>query len=320
MAGQRGTGANAGLLARQAAMQGGANQQAAAGQGATMQAQQSLGALGQLGGMANQQAGQQAQGLQNLNAAQQGYQSNLLNAIGQQNSAKVANQTSLNSAGAGLQQQSNSATGGLLGGAASALTGGLFAEGGMVAPTLAEPKLGPRSKAAAHFADSMKATVPVEGVGASTGIAGNAIGTGLAAGINAIGGLFKPSAPAPLAGGPMDNMGAPAAPMVPGAEVQMPMYAAKGGRVPAIVSPGEAYIPPDRVQRVAKGGNVKKEAEMIPGKASVKGDSLKNDTVPKNLEPGGIVIPRSVMQSDNPALEAHKFVAAILARQAPKKK
>lgn len=59
MAGQRGAGSNAGLIARQAGMQGAANQQNAAGQAATMQANQSLSALGQLGGMANTQAANQ---------------------------------------------------------------------------------------------------------------------------------------------------------------------------------------------------------------------------------------------------------------------
>ncbi len=50
MAGQRGAGSNVGLMARQAAQQGAATQQQAAGQGATMQANQQLNALGQMGG------------------------------------------------------------------------------------------------------------------------------------------------------------------------------------------------------------------------------------------------------------------------------
>ena len=59
MAGQRGASANPGLMARQAAQQGGALQQQAVGQGATMQANQSLNALGQMQGEANTMAGQQ---------------------------------------------------------------------------------------------------------------------------------------------------------------------------------------------------------------------------------------------------------------------
>lgn len=71
MAGQRGAGANAGLIARQAAQQGAATQQQAVGQGATLSAQQQIAARQQL-----QQAlsGQMTSGLQ----AQQGAASTAL--------------------------------------------------------------------------------------------------------------------------------------------------------------------------------------------------------------------------------------------------
>jgi hypothetical protein len=98
------------------------------------------------------------------------------------------------------------------------------------------------------------------------------------------------------------------------------MYAARGGRVPAKVSPGEVYIPPHNVKAVAKGADAKQAGEVIPGKAKVKGDSLKNDTVDKDLESGGVVIPRSVMNSKDPAKEAAKFVNAILAKQNMRRK
>ena len=42
---------------------------------------------------------------------------------------------------------------------------------------------------------------------------------------------------------------------------------------------------------------------------------ITNDTVPKTLDAGGVVIPNSVMQSDSPSNNAHKFVTAILAKQ-----
>lgn len=86
-ASQRGVGANAGLLARQAAQEGGNLQQQAVGQGAALQAQQSLGALGQLGGLAGQQVAQQQQGLGQLNQIGLQGQQNVLNAIGGQNQA-----------------------------------------------------------------------------------------------------------------------------------------------------------------------------------------------------------------------------------------
>lgn len=53
----------------------------------------------------------------------------------------------------------------------------------------------------------------------------------------------------------------------------------------------------------------------VHGKAKVKGDSSKNDTVPAILSPGEIVIPRSVAQSKNAPEQAAKFVAAILAKK-----
>lgn len=96
MAGQRGAGSNVGLIARQAAQQGANTQQQAAGQAATLQAQQSLNAIGQAGTMANTQAGQQI-GQTNANTqAQQAEQANLLTAQGQYNNAAVSNQASVN--------------------------------------------------------------------------------------------------------------------------------------------------------------------------------------------------------------------------------
>jgi hypothetical protein len=93
---------------------------------------------------------------------------------------------------------------------------------------------------------------------------------------------------------------------------------AKGGKVPAMVSPGEVYLPPSKVKEVKSKGNKPGDAiktgEKIPGKAKVKGNSYANDTVHKNLEEGGLVIPKSVMESKDPAKESAKFVAAYMAR------
>ncbi len=52
----------------------------------------------------------------------------------------------------------------------------------------------------------------------------------------------------------------------------------------------------------------------IPGKAPVKGDSPKNDTVPAMLSPKEIVIPRSITMGPNAPQEAAKFVAQELAK------
>lgn len=108
----------------------------------------------------------------------------------------------------------------------------------------------------------------------------------------------------------------------PKASGDMAMYA-KGGKIDAIVSPGEGYLKPKEVKKVAEGKeNPIKAAEKIPGKPKVPGavNSYANDTVPKKLESGGIILPRSVMKSSDPTGNAAKFVAAVMAKQGRKLK
>lgn len=131
MAGQRGASNNVGMIARQAGMQGGNLQQQAAGQGATMQANQSLNALGALQGqqanmanLATTQVGQQAGALTGYNNAVQGQQNALLNAGSAQNNAHVALQNGINGANGSLQGINagieGKTLGGLVNGGASA--------------------------------------------------------------------------------------------------------------------------------------------------------------------------------------------------------
>lgn len=120
MASQRGANANAGLMARQAAMQGGNLQQQAVGQAATMQAQQQQQAINDMGNLANQQVANQMSAYGNVgNMALQGQQ-NLLNAAAAQNQAAVSNKGQQNQANSGVQQQIAAQQGGMLGGGASA--------------------------------------------------------------------------------------------------------------------------------------------------------------------------------------------------------
>lgn len=342
MAGQRGAGANTGLIARQAAQQGGANQQAAAGQAATLQAQQSLGALGQLGGIAGQQVGQQAAATGAVTGATQSEQGTLLNAIQGQNQSNVAMQSNINNANAGLavqgaqQQQSN--VGGLLGGAGQALA---LAGGGAVT---APPKA---SNPMATMAQGFGAQTPQAQM-QQNGTPGHAVGMALGAGIKALFGgnssaPTQDTTPGAVAGAgnnyatTANNFGADPTPgssanfgasQLKGPDMgaaltatpAAPTLMAKGGKVPAMVSPGEGYLTPKAVAEVSKGKAPLKVAEKIPGKAKVKGDSLKNDTVPKTLEEGGIVLPRSVMESKHPHWEAHKFVSAIMKKGLHSKK
>ncbi len=114
MAGQRGAGANVGLMARQAAQQGAATQQQGAGQAAALKQQEQLNAIGalqqqqgMLGNLATQQVGQQTGAIGNLNQFAQGNQSQLLNAQQGQNATAAGQQGNINSINAANGQQQN---------------------------------------------------------------------------------------------------------------------------------------------------------------------------------------------------------------------
>lgn len=97
---------------------------------------------------------------------------------------------------------------------------------------------------------------------------------------------------------------------------------ANGGKVPALVSPGEVYLSPDKVEKLkAMNKNPLAVGKKIPGKPVVSGakNSYANDTVKANLDQGGIVIPRSITQGDNAPQKAHDFVAAVLNRPMKRK-
>lgn len=127
MAGQRGAGQNAGLLARQAAQMGSANQQNAVGQAAVMQANQQLAAQQAL--MQQQQAmaqgaAQQAGQLQNqygqLGQQTLQTQQNVFGGIANQNQAELGNVQQQNQANMQRYQANNQLMGSLLNAGASA--------------------------------------------------------------------------------------------------------------------------------------------------------------------------------------------------------
>lgn len=372
MAGQRGSSANTGLIARQAAQQGGANQQNAAGQAANLQAQQSLGALGQLGGIAGQQVTNQAGATNAYSQAAQGEQANILNGIAQQNNANVGMQSNINNANAGLAQigaqGSNQLLGGLLNGvglgaatATAKAKGGLITKpkmanggetpsyGGVTAPTpLPENNLPTPNAATGGGAGSglggllsgavngvISKGVGQLGQGIWSGLgdvaSGLGIGTGGSAGLGAMAGgagdavagggaadaVLLAANGGQIPNGPRSRIGQHCAKNKP--HLQM----AKGGPVPAMVSPGEKYLSPQAVQQVKAGASPMFIGETIPGQPKVDGNknSYANDTVPKTLESGGIVLPRSVTQSKNAEAKAAKFVHAIMAKNSlPKSK
>lgn len=334
MAGQRGTSANTGLLARQAAQQGASTQQQAAGQAATLQAQQSLNALGQVGSLANQQAANQIGATENLSQAQQNEQAQLLQAQQGYNTNAVQMQSNINSVNAGLAQQQMQGQQSIVGGVGNAIAGlthlakggevssyayggpasvSSYADGGITAPTAIQPAstAGPQSSFGS-FLSGYK-----NGVQSAPQYTDTPIMRGIGSGMKLTSPQEKkPNTPTPATTFQGQQLGPST---TTGAELQDPsvMQAARGGKVPALVSPGEVYLSPDKAKAVAQGkADPIKDGEKIPGKPKVGGakDSYANDTVPKTLEEGGIVLPRHVTQSKDPAAAAHKFVSAIMAR------
>lgn len=295
MAGQRGASRNVGLLARQAGQQGGALQQQAAGQGATMQAQQQLAALGQLGGLANQQVAQQQTGLGALNQYGLQGQQNVYDIIARQNATKAGEQANLNKLNADIAAEKAKQQSGMFGSlgkligpiatiAGTALGGPV---GGLIGGTIGNSMSGLQGDAGASnpFANiaahgGMIVDKPKYAMG---GMAANQpqsfVGQYFANPNQMLGAINKSDN---LKDAQLDystlNDG--------GAVYRDGMYA-QGGMAPKSL--------------MLKGGHV-------PGKAVVKGDSYQNDIVDAKLSPGEIVIPRSIVNHPNAAQLAAKFV------------
>lgn len=172
MAGQRGASANPALIARQAAQQGANTQQQAVGQGATMQANQSLNALGQLGGLANQQAQQQIEGTGAVTSANQAQQQQLLGA-----------QQGYNNNLAGMQNGQTSNQGDFISQGMKGLSSlaALLAEGGQVS-SMPQVQEGPKSM----FGQSLYAPMMAQG-----GDVGKMEGGGRVPGKPAVGGAVN---------------------------------------------------------------------------------------------------------------------------------
>ncbi len=418
MAGQRGSSANAGLIARQAAQQGAQTQQQAAGQAATLQAEQQIAAQNNLANLSNNQISQTGQAVTGQNTAQQNEQSVLQNANTSANNARVGMQSNINNVGAQVSAGNQNMMGNLLGGVGSAVSGiaSMFDEGGVVKDDhvkLAEmnahslgihrknfsegggvnsegPDLGQfKSSETMADEDNFKSA-------ASANPSSEKKGGGIedlipiamtVAAFLKDGGVIEPnpllSAPQIHGGGPWGNGsfspgGASGGPNVEstketsvksrdlGSDVEsifdnipdkkpvdvstryqetqpasqssydngfrnaahggkvaegpfnshVANYLAGGGKVPAMVSPGEIYLSPEKVLLVIhEGKDPAKVGEKIKGKAKVKGDSLKNDTVPKDLEEGGVVIDRKNMGSrEKRELFVHRALAKNKAR------
>ncbi len=295
MASGRGASANAGLLARNAAEQGASNQQQAAGQAATLQAQQQLAAQGAL---ANQQqalaqgAQTQVGNLQGSLNSQAGATQGLLGQTGSQinaqNQVNSGMAQNVNNTNAGIAGANIKAQQGVLGGGLSALgaaAGMGFAHGGMVPQMYAD---------GGTVATPANVAPPVVGGSSRLKQAIDAFSqqqAGQVANDNPVGQGFADLGKG-LVQGYQKMQATPSA-----------ADASEWGNAQAAAD----ATPAMDAAALAGGG-------AVPGKAKKQGDSLQNDTVPAMLSPGEVVIPRHIMQGKNPAADAAKFVAAIMAR------
>jgi len=326
MAGQRGAGANVGLMARQAAQQGGNLQQQAVGQGATMQAQQSLNALGQIGGQQSAMGATQT-ALGNLGTTQVGAGQTALGAQAGQANTMATNEIGATNQGATANIAN---VGQQLGAANNAINAGVAAQGSV---------------------NAANSALAVQGLKNKGDLAGGAMnGTGAAA-IAALGGPQTAAAATPLINESTKGfVGPPAAmagPMAEGGEVgaQLPTAAAapdNGMSSWGAFMKNLSYAPssPDSalkqgaskgtqglmtalsVAAMAQGGLAAQGGGVSAGSpaqaATVPGNSYANDKINAVLSEGEVVIPRSIMMGKDPVRGAADFVAKILAKKGRK--
>lgn len=316
------------LIANQTAM----NNQNAAGQSGMLRAQQQLAAQQGLANVYGQQ-GTEA----NANAAAN------YSALGNQNNAVTSAVNAANQANAQIAQnntnQNAGITSGIMNGIGSMMSmmgGG--AEGGEVphdlepmvvskgskvhplhlfqggdmfsnyATNAIDPGLSAGTSASANnlFGATAKGSAPTVGSGGGGG-GDSSGGGGMMGGITKLFGSGSPmsgssdvSGSGGFAGGDSGDFTSMAG-----------MLAAHGGQIPVVLSPGELKIPAHKVAAVASGKEKASEAgQRVPGKAKVKGDSLKNDTFPTHASAGDVIIKRTKAQNDD---DAREFLLAIKA-------
>lgn len=375
-AGQRGAAGNVGLMARQNAMNAGQVQQAAAGQAATLEAQQQIAAQQNLANLAGTQIGQAGQAIQGVNTAVQNEQNTLQGANTAANQAQVGMQSNINATNASTAQAQQGTMGKLLGGVGSAISGvlGGLSEGGVVgqdekehhiklaemnaasimhgrqnyAPggqISANPLLGNQTGSQAQApVSSAQYTAPTSG-GGGFSVSGapsapsqgdssdnSAFNSGIKGAAGAITNYFTGNGNLSPGSSALSNAGVDATSDL-GMEAISEGYAGggkvcegphghvahflMGGKVPAMVSPGEIYLSPDQVHKVVhEDVDPAKIGRKFSGKAKVKGDSLKNDTIPADLEEGGVVIDRKNMSTkDKRRAFVHRAVARAKVRK-----
>lgn len=345
MAGQRGASANAGLIARQAAQQGGQLQQNAIGQGASLQAQQSLNALGAAGSLANQQVANQI-GVSGQNVSNQQQEQQILqNANTQANNANVTMQGNVNNvngqlANTGMQGQQGLVSGALnsfggassmfggggggsggAGAAAAALAGGgvvsgpiKLADGGSLMP--AAP-MEPQSSVGRFLAsaDMSSPQIPMVNYGPDPAAQQLAKGWGSNKTQNSPVGKSTGS----------QTLGTDTPAGVPNSSAWASFSGAPGTTTAQGLPTNQATY--DMYQALpnayAGGGSVGERLKSgggVPGQAKVAGNSYANDTVRAKLSPGEGVIDRETMADPGPAGQMARLLMTIVSAKNKGKK
>lgn len=243
LAGQRGSNVNVGLEGRNIAMQGANIQQQAAGQAATLQAQQQLAAQQQLGQLAGTQIGQSLGAIGGLNQASLGNQGQLLGALQGYNTNQVSNTGNMNQTNEAMAAQNAKNTAGTLGGALNGLGGGLM--------SFATPVLKKAFGAEGGQADQILAKAQSQ--------------KSLPPHMKAMADIYHPNVIQKMAcGGMAKGAVVPGDPKVPGENT------IKNDVVPAMLTPKEIVLPLSVTQSKNPGEAAKAFVEKIKGKDSLK--------------------------------------------------
>lgn len=289
MAGQRGAGSNAGLVARQAAQQGASTQQNAVGQAAVLEAQQRQ--------QASQNLMEQQKAQQSTIQGEQGIQGNLYgasaNANNAQNNTNVANygmaqginaQTAQNNANA-----VNKTTSGLMNGAGSLAA--LFAHGGRVG-SLPDHLYKMASIYHPQHLDS-------------GGLVDFGVGSPQAA---------TPSTPKLPGGEGLDTSGAFDSVKKMGGSKGKDGGGGSSSSMPTD-SDWASYTGADKRAEGGRVGSQMKAGGKVPGKPKVNHDDYGNDTVSAKLSPGEVVIDLDTLHDEGKLGQMARFVAQNIERK-----
>lgn len=346
-AGQRGAGANAGLIAAQNAQQGAATQQQAVGQAATLQAQQQLAAQNSLQNLSSTQVNQGATAVQNFNQQAQNEQNILQGANTSFNNTAVQQQANLNNVNAGVSEANQAANKGLVGGILSGVSSAasLFAHGGMVKMDSGGKVLD--ANARAHIAPENFALAggryPIHDINHARNALARVSQNGSAEEKAKVRAAVKKKYPEigrkkmasggdvetpPFQPSPSNVSDGPTIPQTPAPAPSSDKKDDSGGGIGSLVGLlallSEGGTVGDHYHTYFDGGDsglMKNGGKVMAGHgqhAVVKGDSLKNDKIPAELSEGEIVIPRHITMGANAPAKAAAFVAAQLAKRGKK--